>query len=148
MYFRGAVLALMFYSASSQSATRTPSRIPRPSGYPSQTTICSSRRAIDNASITTPATDAQFVSIGAEMGTIPWGDIHGTMKATAVLIRTPPSPAEGALFGVTRIDVFLFRRPYQQRNHVTELFLSLYSDDGSTIHNPREKVCRCVRRVL
>jgi hypothetical protein len=135
---------LLAVSSVSPSQSPTPSK--RPGTFPSQTTICSTRTAIDSGNLAI-ISDAQFIAIGAEKGVQPWGNILGTLKATAVLIRAPPSTVD-AVFRPTRVDVLLFRRPYQQRNHVTDLFISLYSDDGSVSHNPGQKVGSCANRAV
>jgi hypothetical protein len=84
------------------------------------------------------------VSVGASDD---YNDGQGSLKATAVLfltgthdstltgnipIKTPYIP--------TRVDFLAYKLPYQSRDTLTDFQLTLFSDDGTTAHNPYQQV--------
>jgi hypothetical protein len=128
-------------SPASASTPPSASKSHDPIIAPVGTTISSSRFGIDRFNLTfSQASDNDFVSIGAEQGaTTPNGNAFGTLKATAVLIRSPASPVNGP-YKPTRVDVLLYKRAFTRRNFVTDFYVTLYSDDGTSEHNPAGQV--------
>jgi hypothetical protein len=143
------MLALALLSASSavlgdaQMRGRTLA-VPSPTAL--ATTISASRFTIDRFNLTfTLASDEPMVSIGASDD---FGDGLGSLKATAVCFKTGSNTNISSPFIPTRVDFLLYKKSLQSRDTITDLSLTLFSDDGTTSHNPYRQVrarCHCAR---
>jgi hypothetical protein len=133
----GLASVLILHTALIAVALPLLSKSPLPSESPTEFDISSSRSRIDSLNLTfSTISDAAFVSVGAEKGSAPWGDVLGTLKATAVLIRTPTLPAD--TYAPTRLSVLLSLPLHESGPR--DMLAFLYSDDGSSDHNPGVKV--------
>jgi hypothetical protein len=71
------------------------------------------------------------------------GSSGGTLVTTAVLVKSPANlpgdPAWG--YRPTRVDLLFMQQPNQAPNRVcTDFFVTLYSDDGTSTHNPLQQL--------
>jgi hypothetical protein len=107
--------------------------------YP--TTISASRFWIDANNLTFSfSSDEDLASVGAADD---FGDGLGSLKATAVLILTgtdASSPYNPMQYVPLRCDFLLYRKPFQTRVGITDFQLTLFSDDGTSTHNPDQQV--------
>jgi hypothetical protein len=88
------------------------------------------------------STDATLprVSVGARDQ---YGDSFGTLVTTAVLIKSPANlpgdPAWG--YRPVRVDLLFMQQPNQAPNRIcTDFYVTLYSDDGTSTHNPLQQL--------
>jgi len=61
-------------------------------------------------------------------------------------LRRPP--AMDFPIAPVRCDILLYKAPGQARDLITDLFLTLYSDDGTEEHNPGLQVRLCISVIL
>ncbi len=119
-------------------APEHPRELQAPSPTAFATTISSSRFTIDRFNLTfTLASDEPLVSIGASDD---YNDGLGSLKTTAVLVKTGSHPTITSPFIPTRCDFLLYRLSKQSRETITDFTLTLFTDDGTSTHNPLAQV--------
>jgi hypothetical protein len=108
---------------------------PSPTAY--ATAFATTRRTVDFNNLTfSLLSDEPVTSIGAADD---FGDGLGSLKATAILFKTAlytQSPPSTSPYVAARCDFLLYKRPLTSRIFITDLTLTLFSDDGSSTHNP------------
>ena len=62
-------------------------------------------------------------------------DTVGTQQALAVLIRTPDTLTATA-YAPLALTMLLKRAPLTTRTTISDMFISLYADDRTQVHNP------------
>ena len=115
-----------------------------PSGTPRPTTLATTRFTIDFNNYTFNLnSDQPQVSIGAVDS---FNDGLGTARSTAVMFQTPFGNGED--YTPLRCDVLLHKVGGQSRDLITDLFLTLYSDDNTDEHNPAMQVSQSLLGLL
>jgi hypothetical protein len=117
-------------------ASASPSPSPLATAFP--TTIAQTRFTVDANNLTWALrSDSSTASVGAIDN---FGDSIGSLVATAVLIKSPSNTAWN--YRPTRVDVLFAAKAPQPSRPVgmSDFLLTLYSDDGSTDHNPGVQV--------
>jgi hypothetical protein len=123
---------------------------------PAPTTISSSRFTIDYFNMTFALlSDQTKASVGAINN---FNDGVYSLVTTAVLFKTPaidPANPVAWQYRPTRVDMLFFQKAAQATRPVglSDILLTLYSDDGSADHNPRANVrplpsCRLSESLL
>jgi hypothetical protein len=128
LFFHFLVLGL----ASLCAGQSTPSSVPFP------TTVSQTRFTIDFFNLTySRASDAVTASVGAVNK---YGDSIGSLVATAVLVKSPTNVVWN--YRPTRVDVLFHALSAQpsRPSGISDFLLTLYSDDGSSEHNPAFQV--------
>jgi hypothetical protein len=122
--------------SSSSPAPRALVSAPSPTAF--ATTISTSRFWIDHFNLTYSLTsDEPLVSVGASDD---YGDGLGSLKATAVCFKTGANINNTSPFLPTAVHFLLYKTPLQERTDITDFSLTLFSDDGTTSHNPYQQV--------
>ena len=83
-----------------------------------------------------------MISVGAHRP--PFNDAVGTLVTTGVLVKSPSNPLAfpELLYRPSRVDLLMFTPDLQpNRAGLSDLCVTLYSDDGSDVHNPGVQVC-------
>jgi hypothetical protein len=108
---------------------------------PSPTTISQTRFVIDTFNLTYyTLSDSATVSVGAVDA---YGDGIGSLVTTAVLVKTPLTNDSIAWdYQPTRIDMLFHAKTSQPTRPagISDFVLTLYADDGSSVHNPGVQV--------
>ena len=107
---------------------------------PYPTTISATRYWIDVFNLTfTIVSDRPYVSVGARDD---YGDGIGNLVSTAVLIKTPANRIGDPnwAYRPTRVDLLMYGNPNQATRSINDFFVTLFSDDGSDVHNPSEQL--------
>ena len=131
-----ALIAVILPLAASVTQTQTATPTNTPSSTPRPTTLATTRFTIDTFNYTFNLhSDQPQVSVGAVDS---FNDGFGTARSTAVMFQTPIG--NGQSYTPTRCDVLLHKVGGQSRDLITDLFLTLYSDDDTAEHNPAMQV--------
>jgi hypothetical protein len=125
------------------SASRSASRTPTGTNTPFPTTISTSRFIIDRFNLTFARVSDQP---GASVGAIdPYNNNVGSLISTAVLIKSadnlPGDPVDW-LYRPTRVDLLMYWKTAQptRPSGISDFYVTLYSDDNTTEHNPGVQV--------
>jgi hypothetical protein len=132
-----------FHSTFAELSPRLLQGPPSPTAY--ATAFATTRRTVDFNNLTfSLVSEETLASIGAADD---FGDGLGTLKATAILFKTAVYTQDLNIISpyvAARCDFLLFKRSLTSRINIRDLTLTLFSDDGSSTHNPLAPVSsRC-----